>query len=247
MTAMRTGSALSRMRGLRRPMRMLLAALLSVSLVPHPVHADDRDDAARAFAARDYARAVALYRRIIADGDASAESFYNLGTALVRADSVAAAREPLERAAQLATGTTPAAVELRYRALFNLGFAHLREGLAAPGDAGRPALDAALAAYKRVLLARAGDVDAKWNYELALKAKQKSGGGGGGGGGGGQAPQPQPDPSAQPQAPVEQPRGGLGQQRAEELLNSAARDEREVQGRKGRQSRVEPPPGGKDW
>jgi Ca-activated chloride channel family protein len=39
----------------------------------------------------------------------------------------------------------------------------------------------------------------------------------------------------------------LGEQQAEQLLNSAARDEREVQGKKQKQNRAEPPPGGKDW
>ena len=44
-----------------------------------------------------------------------------------------------------------------------------------------------------------------------------------------------------------QPQGGLGQQQAEQLLGSAAREERDVQSKKQKQNRVEPPPGGKDW
>jgi Ca-activated chloride channel family protein len=34
---------------------------------------------------------------------------------------------------------------------------------------------------------------------------------------------------------------------AEQLLASAAREERDVQAKRQRQTRVEPPPGGKDW
>ena len=48
-------------------------------------------------------------------------------------------------------------------------------------------------------------------------------------------------PQQQPQA------GGIDPRQAERLLNSAAREERDVQGRKQRQSRSERPPLGKDW
>ena len=215
---------------------ILIAAL--VTLTPRPARANDLEDAARLYRGKQYVRAAALYRAAVAKGDRSPATLYNLGTALLAADSIASAAEALERAA-----ATPDP-DLRFRALFNLGLAHLRRGLAERGEAGRPALDAALAAYKKALLLRATDADAKWNYELALREK-KSGGGGGGGGDNDNAPQA-PQPSA-PQAPAQQPSGSLGQQRAEELLNSAARDERDVQGKKQKQNRATPPPGGKDW
>lgn len=199
-------------------------------------------EAASAIARRDYRRAVAIYRRRIQRGDTSLETLYNLGTALVAADSFPAAVEPLERAAQSRSA------ELRYRALFNLGLAHLERGLAAGGDSARGPLDAALAVYKRALLMRPADVDAKWNYELALEEKKQGGGGGGGGGGGQQEqPEPEPDPRSDDQAPAPKPAGGLGRDQAEQLLNSAARDERDVQGKKQKQSRTDVPPGGKDW
>ena len=54
----------------------------------------------------------------------------------------------------------------------------------------------------------------------------------------GKSPDEQPDQKPQDQ-------GGLDQRQAEALLNSAAREERDVQGRKQRQGRT--PPGGKDW
>ena len=105
---------------------------------------------------------------------------------------------------------------------------------------GHERFDAALGAYKKVLLLRSDDLDAKWNYELALR-KKKSGGGGGGGG----SNESNPSPSPESQAP--KPSGGLGERQAEQLLGSAAREERDVQAKRQRQSRVEPPPGGKDW
>lgn len=191
--------------------------------------------AARAYNAKQYAQAAAAYRRVIDQGDKTGETLYNYGTSLLAADSLAPAAEVLERTAESRDA------ELRYRSLFNLGLSHLKRGLAAPSQQADEPLDAALAAYKKVLLLRSGDLDAKWNYELALRKKQQSGGGGGGGGSG----QAQQSPSPQAQAP--KPSGGLGERQAEQLLGSAAREERDVQAKRQRQSRVEPPPGGKDW
>jgi Ca-activated chloride channel family protein len=144
------------------------------------------------------------------------------------------AAEVLERAAESRDA------EIRYRSLFNLGLAHLKRGLAAPPQQADEPLDAALAAYKKVLLLRSADFDAKWNYELALRKKQQGGGGGGGGSG-----ESNPSPSPESQAP--KPSGGLGERQAEQLLGSAAREERDVQAKRQRQSKVDPPPGGKDW
>ena len=84
-------------------------------------------------------------------------------------------------------------------------------------------------------------VDSKHMNELALHEKK----GGGGGGGGGQSQNSSNAPSNSDQNP--QPQGAMGQKQAEQLLGSAAREERDVQARKQKQNRVEPPPGGKDW
>ena len=199
-------------------------------------------EAAAHYRAERYREAVAEYRRVIADGDKSEETLYNLGTALLGADSLASAIEVLERVARSRSE------EVRYRAGFNLGLAHLKQGLAAEGDAGGKALDAALAAYKDVLLMRSDDADAKWNYELALREKENNGGGGGGGGGEEDpAPSSAPDPSAEAEAPAERPQGTLGQGQAEQILNAAERDERDVQEK--RRERAQPPKSrmGKDW
>jgi len=191
------------------------------------------DKAARAFHSQNYQQSAALYRSAIDGGDKRPETLYNYGTALLAGDSLQNAIEALER---LTDAPDP---ELRYRALFNLGLAQLKEGLAAPKETAAEPLDAALAAYKKVLLMRSNDLDAKWNYELALR-KREHGGGGGGGSGGGQS-------NTSPQEEKPQPTGGLGQQQADQLLGSAAREERDVQAKKQKQTRVEPPPGGKDW
>lgn len=181
-----------------------------------------------------YARAAASYREAIADGDQRPEMLYNLGTALVAADSLDRALEPLERAT-LAEGE-----ELRYRALFNLGLAQLKVGRAGADqvDSTRRALAVAAELYKRALLMRPDDTDAKWNYELALRelARQSSGGES-------QQQEPQqPEPD-----PREPPSPSLGNDQAEQLLNSAARDEQAVQGRKQREARPAAPKRGKDW
>ena len=227
---------------MRRLLLLFIAALVAASVAtfgrPEAARADDATDGLRAYQAKRYAQAAALYRRAIERGDKRPETLYNYGTALLAADSIQSAVEVLERAAKSTS------MEVRYRALFNLGLAHLRRGLAAPADSGEASLDAALETYKRALIMRSQDGDAKWNYELALRKKQ-SGGGGGGGGGRDQSPAA-PDPASSP-SQAEQPSGGLGQQRAEDLLNSAARDERDVQGKKQKQNRAATPPGGKDW
>src|SRR5690349_9114739 len=196
--------------------------------------ASPMEKAAKAYHSQNYQQAAALYRSAIDGGDKRPETLYNYGTALVAGDSLDSAAEVLDR---LSDAPDP---ELRYRALFNLGLARLKQGLALPNESAGEPLDAALAAYKKVLLMRPTDLDAKWNYELALRKKQQGGGGGGGGAGGGQS-----NSSEQQQQP--QPSGGLGQQQADQLLGSAAREERDVQAKKQKQTRVEPPPAGKDW
>jgi len=182
-----------------------------------------------------YARAAASYRSAIANGDERPEMLYNLGTALVAADSLDRSLEPLERA------TLAEREELRYRAVFNIGLAHLKAGLAGARDADstRRELATAVEVYKRALLMRSSDFDAKWNYELALtELSQQSSSGG--------SSQPQQEPDPQPQ-PREPPPPSLGRDQAEQLLSSAARDEQAVQGRKQREARPTQPRRGKDW
>ena len=208
------------------------AALLAAVALSGCAQKRDTLDGVAAYKAQDYQRAAALFKRVAQD-DKSPGAAYNYGTALLAMDSTESAAEMLERAAEKADP------EIRYRARFNAGLAHLLRGLALPGDSGSADLKLAVADYKRVLLQRPADLDAKWNYELALRAEKKGGGGGGGGG----------DSDASP-SPAEQqpkPQPSLAQRQAEQLLGSAEREERDVQSKKQRQSRQEPPPGGKDW
>ncbi len=217
------------------------AALMLLHLaVPPFARADDVSDALALYRNGRYEQAAALFRRALDAGDERPEVLYNYATALLAADSIAGAVEAFERVAR---AEDP---ELRHRALFNLGLAQLTRGLEPDaGEAKDQALDAALEAYRRVLLSRPNDADAKWNYELALREKEESGGGGGGGedenpaggGGGGGAPEGQ----------AEEPAGGIGQQQAEQILGSAAREEQATQGRKQGQGQPQPPAGGPDW
>jgi Ca-activated chloride channel family protein len=176
------------------------------------------------------------------DTEREAIRLYNRGTAMMaRPDSVVAALAVLKQAEGGAPG------EVKFRSGFNAGFIHLKEGLELEGDSADVPLDSALAVYKRVLTLRPDDLDAKWNYELALR-KKKDEGGGGGGGGGGQDPQPQPQPQdARDEQPQPRPIPGMTPQRAEQILNSMELEEQEVQGRKQRRSVPTPPPNGKDW
>jgi Ca-activated chloride channel family protein len=176
-------------------------------------------------------------RRAITAGDRSPRTLYNYGTALLASDSADAAIAALTRV------TDARDADVRYRSWFNLGLAHLRRGLGAPADSGSSELDAALDAYKRILLDRPGDADARWNYELALR-QRKGGGGGGGSGGSNDAQSKTPPPPPRPNAGGS---GALGRRQAEELLNSAAREERDVEGKALRQNPPDTPPGDKDW
>src|SRR5690606_31924306 len=140
--------------GRRRATATVAGAALFLATLPAPVRADDVTDAAAAYRAGRYAQAIAGYRRAILNGDQRPELLYNLGTALLAADSLTAAAEALERAAAAA-----AAGPLRQTALYNLGLAQLRTGLAAQGGDADVALDAAMATYKQLLVAQPDDAD----------------------------------------------------------------------------------------
>ena len=219
---------------LRGPAAATVAALILVAVISGCAGSRQAAAAATAYRAKQYPEAVALYRSAIEQGDMRPQTIYDYGTASLAADSIQQATDALERVVDLPDA------ELRFRALFNLGLAHLRRGLAAGPDNGSDDVQAALATYKKALLLRPDELDAKWNYELALRdKKQQSGGGGGGGGGGNGSPSPESS---------QNPSGGLGMNQAAQLLASAAREERDVEARQQqRRTSAEPPPGGKDW
>ena len=216
-----------------RAPRFGATAMLALLLWATPVEAqgDRLREAIREHQAGRLPGAIRAYRDVVASGDRRPVVLYDLGTALLAADSIDAAIDALERAT-----FTPSA-ELRSRALYNLGTAYLKRGMRADGEQRAAALRSARRALRTVLLERPGDADAQWNYELALRAPQPQGGGGGG---------PQP-PQQQSQQPRPEPQGQMSRQQAEALLDAAAREERETQSRRQRGSRNQRANGEKDW
>ena len=186
------------------------------------------DSAVRESPAWKAAMEVMDWRVKVRGGDHRPATLYNLGTALLNADSIGGAvqvLDPLLRADN---------ADVRDRAQFNLALAHLKRGRTS--DPAGLALAAEL--YKKYLLLHPGDADAKWNYELALREPQ--------GGGGKNDPPPQPGQD-QDQSQAPQPQGALDRRQAEQLLDNAARDERDVQGRRQKRANGEPPRVERDW
>ena len=204
---------------------LLLLGALPVTLMS----CKQAPDPAALFAEGNVQAAIAGYRAQIANGDTTVRTRYNLGTALIGADSLKAAAELLDLVRRDSDGET------RMRARFNVGYTSLVMGRTPQNPEAEADFAAARAAYRAFLTDRPSDADAKWNYELALRKPPPPQGGGGGGG----------DSQNDKQEEQRQNQGGLDQKQAEALLNSAAREERDVQGRKQRQGRT--PPGGKDW
>lgn len=207
-----------------------LLALLTL-LVPQVVVA--QSDPMDHFKAGRFVQAARAWKQKIAEGDKRPATLYNLGTALLAADSINSSIDALERAASAPDAS------VRQRALYNLGLAHLRRAQrgGADVDAVREA-NVAAAAYRTLLLQRNDDADARWNYELALRVRQQNGGGG-------SSNKDNQQPQQQRSRPEE--RQGMSRQQAEQLLAAAQRDEKESQAKRQRGTRQERAPGGKDW
>jgi Ca-activated chloride channel family protein len=209
----------------------LAAPVLLLVLAPGAVRAQAaRDEAITAFRAGNALYAARLWRAQIVKGDKRPATLFNYGTAMLALDSLDVAAEALERAA-----LSPQA-DVRQRALYNLGLVHLKRGVGGDGRA----LEAAIAAYRALLLQRPDDAEAKWNYELALRTQRQQGGGGGD-----RNDQQSQRQQAQPLQPDEG--RAMSRQQAEQLLSAAARDEKETQANRQRGTRQERPPGRKDW
>lgn len=216
----------------RRARAVAPAAVAAGLLLPSCARAPDP---AALYEAGDMRQALGGYQRAYAAGDSTPRMRYNLGTAYLANDSLAAAAGLLDGARREADG------EVRQRARFNAAVAALRQAR----EPGTPEPDQWLALARESLRAllreRPGDQEAKWNYELALRTPP--GGGGGGGAGQGQGPQGESAPEAGESQPPTA--GRLDARQAEALLNSAAREERDVHGR--RQSKGRSAGTGKDW
>jgi Ca-activated chloride channel homolog len=220
----------------RKLTRAVVAALALVVAAPSSGHAQARAAEKDAQRLRDQRRAaeVALsLREGTRRGDLSARTQYNLASALLDADSAAAAVQLLERVVAIAPDA-----ELRFRALFNLGLAQLRRARATKTADGSAYAASAVAAYKRAMRTRMDDADARWNLELSLREQERGGGGGG----------ERDKPSAPPQSSGAQPAPAqLEQQRAAAVLSSAGRDERSVQSKRQRDGQRREAPAGRDW
>ena len=218
---------------LRRRRATLVAGALIAGMMPHTARAQTLAERALAdLKAGRTADAVRGFRMAINRGDRTPRTLYNLGTALLAADSLDAAIDALERAG---FGSAPVIHE---RALYNMGLAQLLRARRADPDERAQSVRGALAAYRTLLLTHPDDADARWNYELALRLRR--------------TPPPQAGGAGaredQQSAPLQQrDPGGMSPQQAGQLLDAAARDERDTQSRRRRAPQRDRPPGGKDW
>ena len=196
----------------------------------------DLEKGNRLFRAGEYAEAVEAYRAALDGGEDSPVLRYNLGTSLLRLGRYQEAEEHLTAALD---AVEPGTREWVY---YNLGQRYLEEARASQDPrAGRALYDAAVESYRQALRLAPDDVDAKWNYELALQEReqqpQMSGGGGGeedreqdpqqgGGGAGGQT---QGNTSQSPSGGTSQgAQSPLTQDQAERILSAVEQDEREL-------------------
>ena len=215
-----------------RRMLHLAAPALLLFLGTNSALAQSEMDAMAQFRAGNVVRAAQLWRKQITAGDKRPSTLFNFGSAMLAADSLDVAAEALERASVAPDSS------VRRRALYNLGLAQLRRGIRPDAPDRRP-LEDAIAAYRTLLLQQPDDADAKWNYELALRARKQQSGGG--------SSDKQNQSQQAQQRPLAEESKSMSRQQAEQLLASASRDERESQAKRQRGARQERPPGGKDW
>lgn len=168
--------------------------------------------------------------------------WFNLGAALLVSGDWEGAVEPLQRA----LGTDDE--ELERSATYDLALARALAGR--PAELGgqllfeerRPLLEQAWDGFRWVLLQEPEDEDARWNLELVGRwlerddDPQNDGGGGGGGGGADNA-----DQQNVPSTPE------LSAAEALDLLEQAAEEERDVQGRRLERNRSRDPVVQRNW
>lgn len=209
----------------------------------------------RLFRAGQYAEAVEAYRAALQDGEESPLLRYNLGTALLKLGRYEEAEEHLRSALQ---GVEP---ETREWVYYNLGQRYLEDARANDDPEAKGALyDAAVESYRQALRLRPGDVDAKWNYELAVRERDEQASGGGGGQDDQQSQDEQPgdpgqggtsqgedEPSEGSSSPGSQEgQAPLSQEQAERILSAVEQDERELFRDKLRKGQQQTRPA-RDW
>jgi len=206
-----------------------------------------------------FQEAVEAYRAALADGEASPVLHYNLGTALLRLGQY----DEAERHLRAALSTVEP--DSRVRAHFNLGNRFLEAARTIPDPRARAQLlDAAVEAYRQALRIDPGDLDAKWNLELALTERDQQppvpqGGGedqqdqdrqpqdqqddGAGGGGGDNQPSGSTQDGGERRS---RDTGALSPEQAERILSAVEQGERELQREKLRRGRRDTPVA-RDW
>lgn len=217
-----------------------LVALAALLLRPMGASAQLVTDAERAVRDSTLEKASQAYLALARRGFAKDTSFYNAGTAAIMAGQLEAASAPLTQAAM---SVDP---DLRFRALYNLGTAALK--MSRIDTARAEALrEMVIQHLKEALLLHPGSAEAKWNFELALRAEPPPSDGGGGGGGGQSAPPPPSGREDQPEADPQPVPDGLTRSQAEQILNSIERQERAVRTNQQKRRRGRGAAGGKDW
>ncbi len=162
-------------------------------------------------------------------------AWLNAGTAGLAIGDTALTSAALARAAE---SLDP---EIRYRALYNLGLAQLRQARR-DSTHREQLLVEARRRYREALLLKPGDRDAKRNLELAVLESPPPPQGGGG------AQDQDPQGGAQPEPKPSQPRGGLSASQAEQILNSIAEEERQTrQQQRRRMAQSRDSRGANDW
>ncbi len=185
-----------------------------------------------------YEEAVAAYRQALEGGEDSAVLQFNMGTALLRLGRYAEAEPYLQAALDV---VDPA---VRAPALFNMGSRFLEEGRASTDPEARSRLlDGAVEAYRRALRLDPSWADAKWNYELALRARSEMPQQGGGRSRQDRPPQESREdrsPEQREESPGEPPEAGtMTREQAERLLAAVEQNERDLVREKLRKGRRE--------
>lgn len=215
----------------------------------------------RLYRAGKVAEAVAVYEKAIAGGNNAPELHYNLGTALLKLGRYQDAEQHLRLALRELRS------DVRQRAYYNLGNRYLEQARkGADAQTSTQLLDGAVEAYKQALRLQPGDMDAKWNLELALREQEKqskSPQGGGAddqqpsnddqqsqspsaGGGAGSSSQSQSNAGQGQQEGQQYERRPMSQDQADRILSAVEQDERELTREKLRKGERRTPVA-RDW
>jgi len=231
-----------------------LVALVAVMLVTGAAVFGGIERGNRLYRGGQYEEAVEAYRAALGTRSDGPVLRYNLGTALLRLGRYAEAEEYLRGALAEVDADTRGVVQ------YNLGQRFLEEARSTDDPAASAALyDSAVEAYRHALRQHPGDVDAKWNYELALQERDDQATGGDGGEDEEQEQEPEPredgegDGLGSPGRGDATPTAGEGAdhtpmsvEEAERILAAMEQDERELLQDRLRQGRRETP-AERDW